>query len=74
MGRVLAFMLALVGLSTLVRLGFAIAVPWVFFGFIGGLALLASAHGEDRAHLVRNPGGLPGHRPSTGCYPPGGSV
>lgn len=73
-GRVCAFMLALVCVSALLRLGFAISVPWVFIAFMGGLALTAAAHGQDRAHLVRHPGGHSDHRPSRGCYPPGGSV
>lgn len=73
-GRVAVFLLALGALDAAVRLGFGVDVPWVFFAFMGGLALAAAAHDAERDHLRRrgrDDGGP--HRPSTGCYPGGGT-
>jgi hypothetical protein len=75
-GRVAVFLLALGALAAAVRLTVGVDVPWVFFAFMGGLALAAAVHDSDRDHLRRQPGnGADGgpRRPSTGCYPGGGA-
>jgi len=74
LGRVAAFVSALLILGFAVRLVFGLVVPWTFFVFMTGLGLLCARPGEEeRTHLLREANKGPRHRPSTGCYPHNGS-
>jgi hypothetical protein len=73
LGRVAVFVLALLVFSLAVNLFFGLVVPWTFFAFMAGLALVCSRRGEEeRAHLHRQTTGSRASRPSTGCYPHNG--
>lgn len=67
--RIAVFISSLLVLGVAVRLVFGLVVPWTFFVFMAGLAVVGARPEEgERAHLRRaQTGGR--SRPSTGCYP-----
>jgi hypothetical protein len=73
LGRVTVFLLALLAFSLAVKLFFGLVVPWTFFAFMAGLALVCATGDEERVHLHRQTPGTRTSRPSTGCYPHNGS-
>lgn len=73
LGRTAVFLLALLVFGFAVHVVFGLVVPYIFFVFMTGLALVCARPGEEeRAHLLRESKRSPGHRPSTGCYPHNG--
>lgn len=72
LGRVTLFVLALLVFSLAVKLFFGLVVPWTFFAFMAGLALVCATADEERAHLHRQTTGTRASHPSTGCYPHNG--
>lgn len=71
LGRVGVFLLALSALSLVTGLAFGLVVPWTFYAFVGGLALVcARPEPGQRSALRRGRDESRSSRPSTGCYPP----